>query len=77
MSVAQAVDAAEEHKDYVVGFKVRLSADCAMDGEHEAEAYRRALSMSLQTNLPLMTHHTFSTVPLGGEMVRSLFVATS
>ena len=66
VSVEQAVAAAKAHPEVVVGFKVRLSADCAMDGAHEAEAYRRALEMSSATGLPLMVHHTFSTVPLGG-----------
>ena len=29
--------------------------------------YRRALSVTRQCNLPLMVHHSFSTVPLGSD----------
>ena len=48
----------------IVGIKVRLSADAANDGKNEEEAYRRALEACEQAGVPLMTHHTFSTVPL-------------
>jgi dihydroorotase len=54
----------EANRDLVVGVKVRLSADAANDGKNELEAYRRALRACELASVPLMTHHTFSTVPL-------------
>lgn len=66
MSTAAAVQAAISNRDWVVGFKLRLSADCANDGKNEAEAYTRALAAAEEAKLPLMVHHTFSSVPLGG-----------
>lgn len=48
----------------MVGIKVRLSADAADNGKNELEAYKRALEACEKANVPLMTHHTFSTVPL-------------
>ena len=50
--------------DLCVGIKVRLSADAANDGKNEKEAYVRALQACELAGVPLMTHHTFSTVPL-------------
>ena len=47
--------------------QVRLSADVAKDGENEAEGYKRARSVAAANNVPLMTHHTFSSVQLEGE----------
>ena len=44
--------------------KVRLSADAADNGKNELPAYERALEVSRRTGVPLMTHHSFSTVPL-------------
>lgn len=66
VSTAAAVDAAAANPDWVVGFKLRLSADCANDGKNEAEAYARALAAAGAAKLPLMVHHTFSSVPLNG-----------
>ena len=43
----------------------RLSADAADDGQNESEAFQRALEASKLSGVPLMTHHTFSGVPLG------------
>ena len=66
VSVKEGLKAAKAYPEHIVGFKVRLSADCADDGKTEAEGYRRALEMSREAGLPLMTHHAFSTVPLAG-----------
>lgn len=63
-NVDQCVACGEENRDIVVGVKIRLSASCAADGRHEAEGFRRAEEAARQLGLPLMTHHSFSTVPL-------------
>lgn len=52
----------EKNKDMIVGVKVRLSASAANDGANEEEAFRRALKVSSETHVPLMAHHTFSTI---------------
>jgi len=64
VQVAPLVQVIEENRDMVVGIKVRLSADAANDGKNEEEAYRRALEACEAAGVLLMTHHTFSTVPL-------------
>lgn len=64
VQVAPLVKVIEENRDMVVGIKVRLSADAAANGKNEEEAYRRALEACEAAGVPLMTHHTFSTVPL-------------
>lgn len=63
-NVDRCVACAEENRDIVVGVKVRLSASCAADGRNEAEGFRRAQEAAGRLGLPLMTHHSFSTVPL-------------
>lgn len=54
----------EANRDVIVGVKIRLSDSVCDDGKNEAEAYRRALEVSRSVDLPLMVHHTFSTIPL-------------
>ena len=56
--------AIEANRDILVGVKIRLSDSCADDGRNEAEAYERALRAAAMTGLPLMVHHSFSTVDL-------------
>lgn len=58
------IDCVNENRDVLVGVKVRLSDDLADNGQNEAEAYLRALQAAKEVALPLMVHHTFSTVPL-------------
>lgn len=62
VSEAKAIECAEQNKDVIVGVKVRLSADCANNGKNELEAFHRAQRAA--KHLPLMTHHTFSSVGL-------------
>ncbi|KAK6176221.1 hypothetical protein SNE40_014545 [Patella caerulea] len=52
------------NQDAIVGVKVRLSADVADNGKHEEEVYRRALTAARKCNVPLMVHHTMSTIPV-------------
>jgi dihydroorotase len=53
----------EANRDLLVGVKIRLSDSIAADGRNEPEAYRRALKAAAMVRLPLMVHHSFSTVP--------------
>ena len=64
VQVEPLVKVIKENRDLCVGIKVRLSADAANDGKNEKEAYIRALQACELAGVPLMTHHTFSTVPL-------------
>jgi dihydroorotase len=67
--IEQCVKCIQENRDICVGVKVRLSADAANDGKNEAEALRRAAAAAAAAGVPLMTHHTFSSVPLGSVTV--------
>ena len=58
------VDCVNANRDLIAGVKVRLSASLANEGCNEAEAYRRALAAARAVRLPLMVHHTLSTVSL-------------
>jgi dihydroorotase len=63
-AVRDCVDCIERNRDLIVGVKVRLSDSCAAGGANESEAYRRALEAAASARVPLMVHHSFSTVPL-------------
>ena len=58
------IDCVNANRDLIAGVKVRLSASLADEGRNEAEAYRRALDAARAVRLPLMVHHTLSTVSL-------------
>lgn len=58
------LDAVERNRDLVVGVKLRLSESVAAGGRNEAEAYRRALDAAAAARVPLMVHHTLSSIPL-------------
>jgi dihydroorotase len=58
------VDCINENEDILIGVKVRLSASIADNGRNESEAYRQSREAAEVTGLPLMTHHSFSTVSL-------------
>ncbi len=64
VNVQGCVDCIEANRDLIVGVKIRLSDSCADGGRNEGEAYGRALEATSAVNLPLMVHHTFSTVAL-------------
>jgi dihydroorotase len=70
-SVQGCVDCIERNRDVLVGVKIRLSDSVCDKGKNESEAYCRALAARERVSLPLMAHHTFSTIPLErcpGEM---------
>ncbi|XP_013396505.1 uncharacterized protein LOC106163459 isoform X2 [Lingula anatina] len=72
LDVQGCLDTVEQNRDLIVGIKIRLTANVADQGRNEHEAYRRALEVSEKTGLPLMTHHTISTVPLHSEDAKEL-----
>lgn len=64
ISGEKCVDCAKENSDIVIGVKVRLSASISDNGKNEPEAYRQSLEAAQKLGLPLMTHHSFSSIPL-------------
>ena len=58
------IDCVNANRDLIAGVKIRLSASLADEGRNETEAYRRALAAARAVRLPLMVHHTLSTVSL-------------
>lgn len=58
------IECVNANRDLIAGVKVRLSASLADEGRNEAEAFRRALAAARAVRLPLMVHHTLSTVSL-------------
>jgi dihydroorotase len=66
-----AVECIEQHRDRILGVKVRLTATLA-DGraENEQVGLSEALSAADATGLPLMVHHARSQVPLAELLSR-------
>ena len=58
------IDCIEANRDLIVGVKIRLSDSVTGGGANESEAYRRAREASASTRVPLMVHHSFSTIGL-------------
>lgn len=48
------------------GIKIRLGASLADEGVNEAIAFDRARELARAVAMPLMTHHTGSTIPIAG-----------
>ncbi|KAK7093998.1 deacetylase Oant_2987-like [Littorina saxatilis] len=57
------VTSVRDNRDFVVGIKLRISVAISDNGRNEPEAYRRALQAAGEAGVPLMVHHSFSTVP--------------
>lgn len=57
-----AVKVIESNQDLIVGVKIRLSDTIAHDGDYEEESLRRAMTLAIRTDVPLMVHHAFSTL---------------
>ena len=49
--------------------KVRLDRNITNNGRNELEVYNRAQMAASSTSLPLMVHHTNSTIDLGQELL--------
>eukprot|EP00040_Diaphanoeca_grandis_P044845 m.13798 g.13798 ORF g.13798 m.13798 type:complete len:453 (-) comp9866_c0_seq1:84-1442(-) len=62
--VQPAVDCIEANRDVICGVKIRLTACIANDGKNEKEAFARAQKVAEICKVPLMTHHSMSSVPL-------------
>jgi dihydroorotase len=69
ISAAHCVDTIEQNRDVIVGIKVALARSWASHfpggyEKGEAAGFAAAREASEQAGVPLMTHHTFSSVPL-------------
>ena len=58
------VNTIKENKDVIVGVKVRLDKNITDDGKNETEALKRAMVAGQLTGVPVMIHHTMSTLSL-------------
>lgn len=67
--VGRAIAAVEEHREWIVGIKARLSR--GVTGDLDAEVLRRALAVADATNLPVMIHVGDTATPLG-QLVQML-----
>ena len=54
----------KEHREKIVGVKVRLDRNISNNGENEAEVLRQAVLAARGASVPLMVHHTNSTLNL-------------
>ncbi|GFS07192.1 dihydroorotase [Elysia marginata] len=54
------------NRDKIVGIKVRLARMVCDNGRNEQEVYRRALQAARDCSVPLMVHHSISSIPHGG-----------
>ena len=64
LKINQCVKTIREHCDVIVGVKLRLDRNVTDDGNIEPEALKRALAAAREASLPLMLHHTMSTLAL-------------
>lgn len=53
----------QDNRDVILGVKVRLQSTVCDKGRLEPEAFRRALSAARRCRVPLMVHHSDSTIP--------------
>ena len=58
------VNTIKENKEVIVGVKVRLDKNITDDGRNEAEALKRAISAGNVAGVPVMIHHTMSSLSL-------------
>ncbi|XP_028402333.1 uncharacterized protein LOC114525284 [Dendronephthya gigantea] len=68
LQLDECVKCIEDNKDVIVGIKIRLSESISNNGANEQEAYRRALMASKEAKVPLMVHHTISSIPLDSNV---------
>ena len=64
MSVEDTVRCIRENRDHVVGVKTLLSRPISDDGRTEAATYAMALEASGEAGVPLMCHHSMSSIPI-------------
>lgn len=70
IKVAPAVDAIRKYPEHIVGVKVLLTASYANGGRSEYEALRAGLEATAATGVPMVTHHSSSTIPLNPNKPR-------
>ncbi|RUS87902.1 hypothetical protein EGW08_004318 [Elysia chlorotica] len=66
VDVDACVKTIKANRNNIVGVKVRLASMVCDNGKNEAEVFRRALQASKECSVPLMVHHSLSSLPLGG-----------
>ena len=73
IDVEGTIQTVEENRDVIVGIKVLLSRPYATGtmvrgeepaGENEAQTWASAQEAAARANVPLMTHHSWSSIPL-------------
>lgn len=65
ISAADAISVIEENRDVIVGVKCLLTRQISgPNGENEPATYAAAQEAASATGLPLMAHHSWSTIPL-------------
>jgi dihydroorotase len=65
ISASDAIDVIEANRDVIVGVKCLLTRQISgPDGENEPATYAAAQEAAAATGLPLMTHHSWSTISL-------------
>lgn len=65
-----AIDAIRKYPEHIVGVKVLLTASYANGGRSEYEALRAGLEATAATGVPIVTHHSSSTIPLNPHKPR-------
>ncbi|KAH9513475.1 hypothetical protein Btru_033156 [Bulinus truncatus] len=63
--VDDCIQAVNKNRDMVVGVKIRLGIPISNNGQNEEEAYRRALQVANFCQVPLMVHHSLSSIDHG------------
>ena len=66
----QCVEMIKKNRDNIVGVKVRLDKNISNNGENEREVFRQALLAARNASVPLMIHHTNSTISLDEVLER-------
>ncbi|CAL1543798.1 unnamed protein product [Lymnaea stagnalis] len=67
VQVDDCVRVINENRDMIVGVKVRLGIPITNNGLNEVEVYRRALQAASTCKVPLMVHHSLSTIQHGNS----------
>ncbi|OWF44059.1 uncharacterized protein LOC110458909 [Mizuhopecten yessoensis] len=67
LDVTSCHDVVEQNRDMIVGVKARLSESITNNGKNEQEVYRRAMEVGQLCKVPIMAHHTLSTIPTQGR----------
>ena len=58
------IETIKQNRDNIVGVKVRLDKNISNNGENEREVFKQAVTAARAASVPLLIHHTNSTVSL-------------